>query len=64
MPNAYPSRMSRQMSNGRKAYVHKINEKPDKKDIIDIFQPVGLEEIGTLKEQEKFMNIWNNSFDE
>lgn len=61
MPNTYPSRMSRQMSNGRKAYVHILGNKPNKSDIIDIFQPVGFEKVGTILEQNEFMNNWYNS---
>lgn len=61
-PNTYPSRMSRQMSNGRKAYVHTFGIKPDKDDIIDIFEPIKFEEASTLRDQEKFMAEWYSSF--
>jgi len=64
MPNTYPSRMSRQMSNGRKAYVHTFGMKPDKSNIIDIFKPANLEEVSNLKDQEKFMKEWHDYFKE
>lgn len=62
MPSAYPSGMSRQMSNGRKAYVHKLHSKPDRSSVVDIFQPVSFDEVGTIQQQNEFMSKWNSSF--
>ena len=63
MPNTYPSRMSRQMSNGRKAYKHTYGKTPDKSDIIDIFQPARFEEVGTIDDQKKIISKWHQYFD-
>ena len=59
--DAYPSGMSRQMSNGRKAYLHEMNVKPEKKSVVDIFTNAPLEKIGTINEQNKYMEEWRNS---
>lgn len=62
MPNVYPSRMSRQMSNGRKAYIHKQNESPRKNDVVDIFAAAEQSRVGTIEEQAQFMYKWHESF--
>lgn len=59
--DTYPSGMSRQMSNGRKVYLHEMNTKPGRKSVVDIFANAPLEKIGTISEQNKYMEEWRNS---
>lgn len=59
--DAYPSGMSRQMSNGRKVYLHEMNTKPGRSSVVDIFDNAPLEKIGTINEQHEYMEEWRNS---
>ena len=60
--DVYPSRMSRQMSGGKKAYVMRLGEPARRSDIVDIFDPVeDLSRISTVVEQKKFYKKWLES---
>jgi hypothetical protein len=49
--SVYPSGMTRQMSNGRLAYPMRRSPPVTDADLIDIFAPAGLAEVGTIAEQ-------------
>jgi hypothetical protein len=57
--NVYPSRMSLQMSLGRKAYEFELGL-PAKK-IVDIFDKCDIETIVNVSEQREFYQIWIDS---
>jgi hypothetical protein len=50
-PTVFPSGMGRQMSNGRLAYPLRRNPSLTDADLIDIFSPAPLSEVGTVAEQ-------------
>lgn len=49
--DVYPSGMSRQMSGGRQAYVHVRGRRPDRDDVVDIFEPADPAHVGTVEQQ-------------
>ncbi len=53
LENVYPSRMSRQMSKGIKAYSLTMGKQAEEKDLIDIFQKVQKKDIDRLTTVEK-----------
>ncbi|HBF34030.1 TPA: hypothetical protein DDW35_05655 [Candidatus Sumerlaeota bacterium] len=56
--DAYPSGMSRQMSAGRKLYVHELGVPGRPKTIVDIFDEAPIDKIGTIAEQDEYMQKW------
>lgn len=60
-PDVYPSRMSRQMGGGRRAYVHKIGEQAKRQDTVDIFDYAAPEVVKNIDEQVLFRQTWFNS---
>ena len=59
--DTYPSRMSRQMSGGRKLYVMKLGEPAKEESLVDIFETTSADKIGTVEEQQKYYIKWLNS---
>ncbi len=60
--DVYPSRMSRQMSGGRKAYIMRIGQPSRRTDLVDIFDPVeDFSSVATVAEQKDFYKKWLNS---
>jgi hypothetical protein len=59
--NVYPSRMSRQMSKGLKAYKLKLGEPASPNDLVDIFDPAIEEEVGSISEQKDYFDKWIKS---
>ena len=49
--DVYPSGMSRQMSGGRQAYVHVHGRRPDRDDLVDIFESADPADVGTIEQQ-------------
>ena len=58
--SVYPSAMSRQ-AGGRMAYRVRPGRPAAKEDIIDIFAPAPLEDIGSVEEQRRFFEQWLTS---
>lgn len=59
--NVAPSRMSRQMGNGRKAYKLCKGKQALLDDLVDIFSPIDSDEVSTVGEQKLFYQQWINS---
>lgn len=62
--NVYPSRMSRQMSNGMKAYSLTLKKQARTEDIIEIFDSIKESEVNKLsipKQQLEFFKKWVRS---
>lgn len=59
--DVFPSRMSRQMGRGRKAYVLTISKQARKEDLVDIFEPASAESVGTVSEQVAYYETWLDS---
>ena len=58
--NVSPSGMGRQMSNGQKIYVLNLGQSAT--ELVDIFDPAEVTEIGTVAEQLDFYKEWVNGF--
>ena len=63
-PDVYPSRMSRQMSKGRIAYLMKIGEPATRNHLVNIFQSVSADKIDTIESQEAFYEKWIKSLNQ
>lgn len=59
--DAYPSRMSRQMSGGRKVYLLKPGVQGRREDLIDVFDAAPLDQVGTVTEQRLMFEDWLRS---
>jgi hypothetical protein len=59
--DAYPSRMSREMSGGRKVYIFKAGRQALREDLIDVFDPATYDEVGTVSEQRSNYEAWIRS---
>ena len=59
--DAYPSRMSREMSGGRKVYLLKPGRQALREDLIDVFDPATYDEVGTVAEQRSNYEAWIRS---
>ena len=59
--DVYPSRMGRQMSEGKLAYKMHLGKQASEDDLVDIFLETDSEFIGTKEEQEKFYKKWIKS---
>jgi len=53
--------MSRDMSNGRLAYITTLGESTTKNNIIDIFDETNQTNVGTVEQQKEFRTQWINS---
>lgn len=53
LDEVYPSGMSRQMGGGRLAYRHEVGRQASHADLVDIFDPVDCNQVGTIASQEK-----------
>lgn len=56
--DVYPSGMSRDMSNGRLAYITKLGESTTKDSIVDIFDEANQINVGTVEQQKGFHARW------
>lgn len=61
MKNAFSSRMSRNMSGGRKAYMLKMGEAATLDSLRDIFDSAPANEVGRVGEQQAFIDAWYES---
>lgn len=59
--DVYPSRMTIQMSNGKKAYQLRLGKQTKNDDIVNIFDSAPLEKIGTIEQQRNFYQQWTAS---
>jgi len=59
--NVYPSGMVLQMSNGLKAYRLELGKQGTLDDLVDIFEPAMIDEIGTIEEQRAYFAAWIKS---
>jgi hypothetical protein len=60
--DVYPSRMSRQMSNGLKAYVLTLGRQASKGDVVEIFDETEeVEKLGSVKRQREYYDEWVRS---
>lgn len=59
--SVYPSRMSRDMSDGLKAYDLKLGKRIELSDVVDIFDPAPAEKVGTIAEQQNYFAKWQLS---
>jgi len=60
--NVYPSGMLRDMANGLKAYKLSLGKKPDRSDVVGIFDKGPEMDIGSVDDQRRFYDQWFNSF--
>jgi len=56
--DVYPSRLIRQMTNGRMAYILKSNTPTSSEFLVDIFDKADANKVGTVKEQIEFYKNW------
>lgn len=61
-PDVFPSGMAREMSRGRKAYILKIGVRPSREDVVDIFESSDPAKLGSVGDQQAFLNRWKESF--
>lgn len=59
--DVYPSRMSREMGGGRKAYVLKMEKQTQHEDLIDIFDPAPKDLIAPVVTQRDYYDKWLKS---
>ncbi|MEC4806960.1 MAG: hypothetical protein SAJ72_22100 [Jaaginema sp. PMC 1080.18] len=59
--DAYPSGMSRDMCGGIKLYILKMGQKTQRSDLVKIFDPAELENVGTVEEQRRYYQEWQES---
>lgn len=55
-PCVFPSGLNRQMSNGRLAYPLRRDPPLTDNDLVDIFSPAEIVEVGTVEEQRKYVS--------
>jgi hypothetical protein len=60
-PDVFPSGMAREMSKGRKAYILRIGDRPKREDLVDIFEPADFSQLGSVDDQQAFVNLWKKS---
>lgn len=61
-PDVYPSGMALEMSRGRKAYILRIGVRPNREELVDIFEPADPSQLGSVDDQQAFVNRWKQSF--
>ncbi len=59
--DAYPSRMSRQMGQVGKIYICKIGKPAQREDLLDLFEPAELRQVGTVASQRDAYEVWLRS---
>lgn len=59
--NVHSSGMALQMSNGLKAYRLELGKQGTLDDLVDIFEPAMIDEIGTIEEQRTYFATWIKS---
>lgn len=59
--NVYPSSASRNMTGGYKLYIYRMGEHPQRTDMVKIFDPADVNEVGTVQEQIDYHNRWIES---
>ena len=60
-PDVFPSGMAREMSRGRMAYVLKIGTRPEREDLVDIFDPAHPMQIGSVADQQEYVTLWRQA---
>ena len=56
-----PSGMSRSMTGGRKAYVIHLGQPASLDELVDIFEYAAPDLVGTVKQQQRYLEQWINS---
>jgi hypothetical protein len=56
--DAYPSAMSRSMSDGRLVYRLRMGKKARRRDLLDVFRPAPSDKVGTVAEQREYFDRW------
>jgi hypothetical protein len=56
--DAYPSSMSRDMGGGMKLYHLKLGKRPQRSDLLRIFERAEPDQIGTIEEQRAYYEKW------
>jgi len=59
--DVWPSGMGRDMGDGRKAYIHRLDRASSRDDLVDIFDPCKLEEVASVEEQGRYHDEWFDS---
>lgn len=59
--DTYPSRMSREMSGGRKVYLFKPGRQALREDLVDVFEAATYDQVGTVAEQRSNYEYWIRS---
>lgn len=59
--DAYPSSMSRDMGGGMKLYHLKLGKRPQRSDLLRIFDNAEPDKIGTIEEQRAYYEKWHAS---
>ena len=60
-PDVRPTGAARSMGGGLRAYVLRMGYATQRGDLVEIFDPAGLAEIGTVGESRRFFEAWVNS---
>jgi hypothetical protein len=60
--DAYPSRMSRDMCGGTRLHILKMGQKAQRSDLVRIFDPAELENVGTVEEQRRYYQEWQKNY--
>ncbi len=61
--NIFPSPMLRQSGGGKKAYLLRLGVPARKEDIVNIFDPIEINNVDTLENQKYFYDQWLSSLD-
>ena len=61
--DAYPSRMSRQMGEGGKLYLFEIGKPAQRENLVNIFEPAELQQVGTVAAQRMAYDAWLRSLE-
>ena len=59
--DSYPSGMSRDMGGAKKVYINKLGLRPERIDLVKIFDEAPLDNIGTVDEQIAYHKLWLES---
>ncbi|WP_166839647.1 hypothetical protein [Rheinheimera pleomorphica] len=60
--NVISSRMTKQMSGGRLAYLTQMGEPAKEANLVDIFEPALETDIGSIEEQKTYQQSWLDMF--
>jgi hypothetical protein len=59
--DVYPSRMSRQMGRGMKAYIMVLGKQATESDLVGVFDSTDSSRVKTVEDQKEYYTAWLNS---